>query len=93
LNLLRNQNFIIPIIDYPIRNWPSQLEPSKYQPFVFGLILVIMMIFRPAGLLPEPRRKMELMEARGEDGGDDDADTPDASVSAVPKRQPAPSGD
>jgi branched-chain amino acid transport system permease protein len=93
LNLLRNQNFIIPIIEYPIRNWPSQLEPSKYQPFVFGLILVIMMIFRPAGLLPEPRRKMELMEARGEDGGDDDADTPDTSASAVPKRQIAPSGD
>lgn len=93
LNLLRNQNFIIPIIEYPIRNWPSQLEPSKYQPFVFGLILVIMMIFRPAGLLPEPRRKMELMEARGEDGSDDDADTPDTSASAVPKRQIAPSGD
>lgn len=93
LNLLRNQNFVIPIIEYPIRNWPSQLEPSKYQPFVFGLILVIMMIFRPAGLLPEPRRKMELMEARGEDGGDDDADTPDTSASAVPKRQPVPSGD
>ncbi len=91
LNALRNVNFVIPIIDYPIRNWPSQLEPSKYQPFVFGLILVIMMIFRPAGLLPEPRRKMELMEARGEDSGDDD-DT-DMPAPAAPKRQPAPSGD
>jgi hypothetical protein len=27
---------------------------------VFGLLLIIMMIFRPAGLLPEPRRRLEL---------------------------------
>jgi branched-chain amino acid transport system permease protein len=63
LNALRNVNFVVPIIDYPIRNWPTQLEPAKYQPLVFGLILVLMMIFRPAGLLPEPRRRMELQEA------------------------------
>lgn len=66
LNALRNVNFVIPIIDYPIRNWPTQLEPAKYQPLVFGLILVLMMIFRPAGLLPEPRRRMELQEGTNE---------------------------
>jgi branched-chain amino acid transport system permease protein len=66
LNALRNVDFVIPIINFHIRDWPSQLEPSKYQPFVFGLILVLMMIFRPAGLMPEPRRKMELAEAKAE---------------------------
>lgn len=53
--------------DFHIRNWPSQLEPAKYQRFVFGLLLIIMMIFRPAGLLPESRRRMELQEAKAAD--------------------------
>jgi branched-chain amino acid transport system permease protein len=66
LNALRNIDYVVPIINFHVRDWPSQLEPSKYQPFVFGLILVLMMIFRPAGLLPEPRRKLELAEAKGE---------------------------
>lgn len=39
---------------------PTQLDPSKYQRLVFGAILVLMMIYRPAGLLPAKRRKMEL---------------------------------
>lgn len=62
LNALKNVNYVVPIINFPIRNIPQQLEPAKYQPFVFGLILVLMMIFRPAGLLPSARRKLELQE-------------------------------
>ncbi len=60
INALRNVDFVVPIVNFPIRNWPSQLEPAKYQRLVFGLILVIMMIYRPEGLLPERRRRMEL---------------------------------
>lgn len=45
-------------------DWPTQLEPAKYERLVFGVLLVIMMVFRPSGLLPEPRRKMELQEAK-----------------------------
>jgi branched-chain amino acid transport system permease protein len=71
LNALRNVDFIVPVINFHIRDWPNQLEPAKYQPFVFGIILVLMMLFRPAGLLPEPRRKLELKEAR-----DDNEPTP-----------------
>jgi branched-chain amino acid transport system permease protein len=44
-------------------DWPTQLEPAKYERLVFGVLLVMMMIFRPSGLLPEPRRKMELQES------------------------------
>jgi branched-chain amino acid transport system permease protein len=33
---------------------------------VFGFILVIMMVLRPAGILPERRRQMELTEGIGE---------------------------
>jgi branched-chain amino acid transport system permease protein len=66
LNNLRNADAVIPIINFHIRDWPNELEPAKYQPLVFGLILVTMMIFRPAGLLPEKRRQMELRERREE---------------------------
>jgi branched-chain amino acid transport system permease protein len=34
---------------------------------IFGFLLVIVMILRPAGLLPEKRRKMELTEGVGTD--------------------------
>lgn len=60
INALRNIDFVVPIINYHIRDWPSQLEPAKYQRLVFGLLLILMMIFRPEGLMPEPRRKMEM---------------------------------
>ncbi len=62
IQALRNIDFVVPIINFHIRDWPVQLEPAKYQPLVFGLILVLMMIFRPAGLMPEKRRRLELQE-------------------------------
>lgn len=34
---------------------PAQFEPAKYERMVFGLILILMMTFRPQGFLP-PRR-------------------------------------
>lgn len=38
----------------------NQIEPAKYERMVFGLILILMMIFRPSGLLPEKRHRLEL---------------------------------
>jgi branched-chain amino acid transport system permease protein len=52
------------IPDFRFDNWPTQLEPAKYERLLFGLLLIVMMIFRPAGLLPEPRRRMELAEQK-----------------------------
>jgi branched-chain amino acid transport system permease protein len=60
INSLKQVNFVVPIINFHITDWPTQLEPAKYQRFVFGMLLVLMMIFRPSGLLPEPRRKLEM---------------------------------
>ena len=37
-------------------------EPSKYQFGIYGLIIVVMMLFRPTGLVSERRRKLELEE-------------------------------
>jgi len=38
-----------------ILNLPSWLNPAKYERLIFGLILVLMCIFRPNGLIPEKR--------------------------------------
>ncbi len=62
INNLRNADVVIPVVNFHFRDWPNQLEPAKYQPLFFGLILVLMMLFRPAGLVPEKRRQMELRE-------------------------------
>ncbi|TBH20616.1 branched-chain amino acid ABC transporter permease [Thermus thermamylovorans] len=42
---------------------PSQVDPAKYERLVFGLVLVLMMIFRPQGLIPERRHRAEMEEA------------------------------
>ena len=36
---------------------------AKYQFGIYGFIIVLMMLFRPAGLIPEGRRKREIEEA------------------------------
>jgi branched-chain amino acid transport system permease protein len=58
LNELRNAG--VEILGFNLANLPSQLEPAKYERMVFGLILVLMMIFRPQGILPARRRHREL---------------------------------
>jgi branched-chain amino acid transport system permease protein len=35
---------------------------ALYRMLVFGMLLVIMMIFRPMGIIPSARRKMELQK-------------------------------
>jgi len=37
-------------------------DPTKYQFGIYGIIIVLMMLFRPAGLIPERRHKVELEE-------------------------------
>jgi branched-chain amino acid transport system permease protein len=60
LTQLRQSEAVIPIINFAWKNLSTQLDPAKYQRLLFGLILVLMMIYRPAGLLPAARRKREL---------------------------------
>ncbi len=42
-------------------------DVPKYQFGIYGLIIVLMMLFRPSGLIPERRRKRELEEGVHED--------------------------
>jgi branched-chain amino acid transport system permease protein len=60
LSRLRQSDAVIPIIDFAWRNLSPQLDPAKYQRLLFGLILILMMIFRPSGLIPAERRKRAL---------------------------------
>ncbi len=64
LNELRNAGFTI--FGYNLAQLPSQFEPAKYERMVFGIILVLMAIYRPAGIFPARRRKLETFH-RGEE--------------------------
>jgi len=37
-------------------------DPTKYQFGIYGVIIVLMMLFRPAGLIPERRHRAEIEE-------------------------------
>ena len=62
INELRNAGTVI--FGFNLANLPTQLEPAKYERMVFGLILVLMMIFRPQGILPARRRHRTLQGER-----------------------------
>lgn len=62
LNQLRGTGVVLPIINYPLAQWPTQLDPAKYERLVFGVLLVIMSILRPQGIIPERRHQLELAE-------------------------------
>jgi branched-chain amino acid transport system permease protein len=60
LNALRQSGaaLTIPLLgSFPLSQLPAQFEPAKYERMVFGLILIVMMIFRPQGILPPRRRR------------------------------------
>ena len=50
-----NNAFVEPVFD-------QRLEVPKYQFGIYGTIIVLMMLFRPTGLIPERRRKLEMEE-------------------------------
>lgn len=67
LSRLRQSDAYIPIINFYWRDLSNQLDPSKYQRLVFGIILIVMMIYRPAGIFPAARRKRELLGKKAEE--------------------------
>jgi branched-chain amino acid transport system permease protein len=60
--------YLIPDV---FNTWPSKVgldfDLTELSFGIFGFLLVIMMVLRPQGLLPERRRKMELTEGVGTD--------------------------
>jgi branched-chain amino acid transport system permease protein len=58
LNALRQSGaaLTVPLLgSFSLSQLPAQFEPAKYERMVFGLILILMMIFRPQGVLPPGR--------------------------------------
>ena len=43
-----------------------QIEVPKYSFGIYGTLIVLMMLFRPTGLIPERRRKREIEEGAGQ---------------------------
>ena len=97
LSILLNSFKSNPEVPEAVQNifkaWPNQLEPAQYQRFVFGIMLVLMMIFRPAGILPEQRRKMEIeAQMKGEDHPSPPVDN-DEMLTPIETLEPMDSGE
>ncbi|MEW5872233.1 MAG: branched-chain amino acid ABC transporter permease [Chloroflexota bacterium] len=85
LSQLRQSDAVIPIINFAWKDLSTQLDPAKYQRMLFGIILVLMMIYRPAGLIPAERRKREL---KVENNHVDAGPLPPADEEAAPGEVP-----
>ena len=62
LNSMRQSGivFSIPFVgDFSLSQIPAQFEPAKYERMVFGLILILMMMYRPQGVLPSSQRRKD----------------------------------
>ena len=54
LNSIRQSGVVLSLPwlgDFDLSQIPAQFEPAKYERMVFGLILILMMVFRPQGIL------------------------------------------
>ena len=53
-----NHNIFVPAFG-------TQIDVPKYSFGIYGTLIVLMMLFRPTGLIPERRRKREIDEGQG----------------------------
>ncbi len=45
-------------------------DPTKYQFGIYGILIVLMMLFRPTGMIPEKRHRIEMEDAQHGDHAD-----------------------
>ncbi len=65
LQILKDaSNYLTALTTSGVLDLPSWLNPAKYERLIFGLILVLMCIFRPNGILPE-KRVLKMKEKLG----------------------------
>ena len=65
LQILKDgSNYLTSLATAGILNLPAWLNPAKYERLIFGLILVLMCIFRPNGMIPE-KRVLKMKEKLG----------------------------
>ncbi len=77
--LLKQLNAFFDNVPLPIL---GDIDFVKYQFLLYGIALVLMMMFRPEGLFPSQRRRRELHAAE-EEGAEDAALAPEASGEAL----------
>ncbi|HZG13793.1 MAG TPA: branched-chain amino acid ABC transporter permease [Candidatus Bathyarchaeia archaeon] len=53
-------NFLHQLQSAGIIDLPNQLDPSKFQRFIFGLMLILVALYRPNGLIPAKRKKNDI---------------------------------
>jgi ABC-type branched-subunit amino acid transport system permease subunit len=73
--LLKQLNAVTDNLNIPIL---QDIDFVKFQFLLFGIALVLMMMFRPEGLIPSQRRRQELHSAEADSEADLEALAPDA---------------
>lgn len=58
-------NFLHSLQQSGIINLPNQLDPSKFQRLIFGIMLILVALYRPNGLIPAKRKKNDLDAIKG----------------------------
>ncbi|MGC5326206.1 branched-chain amino acid ABC transporter permease [Brevibacillus sp. SYSU BS000544] len=53
-------NFLHSLQQAGVIDLPSQLDPSKFQRMVFGIMLILVALYRPNGLIPAKRKKNDI---------------------------------
>lgn len=53
-------NFLHSLQQSGVINLPSQLDPSKFQRLIFGIMLILVALYRPNGLIPAKRKKNDI---------------------------------
>ncbi|MGE5703167.1 MAG: branched-chain amino acid ABC transporter permease [Clostridia bacterium] len=53
-------NFLHSLQQSGIIELPSQLDPSKFQRLIFGIMLILVALYRPNGLIPAKRKKNDI---------------------------------
>ena len=53
-------NFLHALQQSGVINLPNQLDPSKFQRLIFGIMLIFVALYRPNGLIPAKRKKNDL---------------------------------
>lgn len=58
-------NFLHSLQQSGVINLPNQLDPSKFQRLIFGIMLILVALYRPNGLIPARRKKNDLEAIKG----------------------------
>ncbi|CAI8712439.1 branched-chain amino acid ABC transporter permease [Brevibacillus sp. BC25] len=53
-------NFLHGLQNSGLISLPNQLDPSKFQRLIFGIMLILVALYRPNGLIPAKRKKNDL---------------------------------